>query len=116
MIIVYGYRRCSTVKKGLNFLENNNIEFMHVDNVEVKLKRDEIVNIHQKAECDIKKLFNTSGIKYRELGLKDLLPTLSIDEKYDLLASDGMLVKRPIIVTDKGISIGFKEERWLEII
>ncbi len=115
-VTVYGYTKCSTVKKGLKFLEDSNIEYSHIDNVEQKLSKDEIKSLHQKSGLDIKKFFNTSGIKYRELELKDKLPTMSEDEKYDLLASDGMLVKRPILVTTKGVFPSFKEEKWLELL
>ena len=62
----------------------------------------------------MKKFFNTSGLKYKELGLKDKLVTMSDEEKLELLASDGMLIKRPILITDKGICTGFKEEEWKE--
>jgi len=64
---------------------------------------------------DIKRWFNTSGLKYKELNLKDKLPTMSDDEKIELLSTDGMLVKKPIIITDKGITTGFKEEEWKKL-
>lgn len=113
--IVYGYTKCSTVKKSIKFLEEEGYEFDHIDNVETKLSKDEIKNLHKTSGLDIKKFFNTSGIKYRELGLKDKLENMSDEEKYELLATDGMLVKRPILVTDKGVFPSFKAEKWLEI-
>lgn len=113
--IVYGYTKCTTVKKSLKFLNEENYKFEHIDNVEHKLSRDEIKQLHETSGLDIKKFFNTSGIKYRELNLKEKLEKMNLDEKYDLLATDGMLVKRPILVTDKGVFPSFKAEKWLEI-
>lgn len=112
---VYGYTKCTTVKKGLKFLTDEGYEFEHIDNVEHKLTKEEIKQLHETSGLDIKKFFNTSGIKYRELGLKDKLVEMNTDEKYELLATDGMLVKRPILVTDKGVFPSFKAEKWLEL-
>lgn len=116
MIKVYGYSRCSTVQKALKFLDNHNVKYEHIDNVENKLSQEQLKEIHNKAQVDIKKLFNTSGMKYRELGLKDKLADMSEKEKYKLLASDGMLVKRPLIITCDRVVIGFKEKELIEII
>lgn len=113
--IVYGYTKCTTVKKSLKFLNDEGYDFEHIDNVETKLTSEQIKQLHETSGLDIKKFFNTSGIKYRELALKDKLPAMSLDEKYDLLASDGMLVKRPILVTDNGVFPSFNAEKWLEI-
>lgn len=113
--IVYGYTKCTTVKKGLKFLTEEGYEFEHIDNVENKLSVEDIKKLHETSGLDIKKFFNTSGIKYRELGLKDKLVDMSEEEKYELLASDGMLVKRPILVTDKGVFPSFKAEKWIEL-
>ncbi len=115
-MLVYGYTKCTTVKKGLKFLTDNQIEYKHIDNVENRLSAEQIKEIHQMSGEDIKKLFNTSGMKYRELGLKDKLPEMTIDEKYELLASDGMLVKRPIFINNKQVRIGFKQEKLEEIL
>lgn len=113
--VVYGYTKCSTVKKSLKFLNEEGFEFEHIDNVEHKLSKEEIKQLHERSGLDIKKFFNTSGMKYRELGLKDKLADMTEDQKYDLLATDGMLVKRPILVTDKGVFPSFKADKWLEI-
>ncbi len=110
MVKVYGYKKCSTVRKATNFLNENNVEFTHVDNVENKLSADELKHFHELSGLDIKKFFNTSGMKYRELKLKDKLPEMTLTEKYELLATDGMLVKRPIIVNDNKVVVGFKVE------
>lgn len=73
---------------------------------------EELTKWIEKSGQDIKKWFNTSGLKYKELNLKDKLDNMTNKEKIELLASDGMLIKRPILITNKGIFIGFKEEKW----
>ncbi len=114
--IVYGYSKCTTLKKSLKFLDNSNIEYTHIDNVQERLTQVEIKQLHERSELPIKRFFNTSGMRYRELGLKDKIANMTLDECYDLLASDGMLVKRPILVTEKGVVPSFKEDKWLEIL
>ncbi len=117
MVLVYGYKKCSTVRKAIKFLEEKNVEYNHIDNVEEKLTVKQIKEIHEWSGVEIKKLFNTSGMKYRELNLKEKLVEMSLAEKYELLASDGMLVKRPIIINDKHqVLIGFKAEKVEEVI
>lgn len=76
--------------------------------------KEEIRDFHQKSGLEIKKFFNTSGVKYKELGLKDKLNTLSEEELYHILGSDGMLVKRPIVTDGKRVLVGFKEKDWEE--
>lgn len=115
-IKVYGYSKCTTLKKSLKFLKEEGIEFDHIDNVENKLSVDEIKALHQTSGLPLKRFFNTSGMLYREMGLKDKLVDMSEEEQYQLLASDGMLVKRPILVTDKGVFPSFKAEKWLELL
>lgn len=116
MIKVYGYSKCSTVKKSLNYLEAKGLQYQHIDNVQDKLTASELKELYQKSDLDLKKFFNTSGMKYRELDIKNKFPFMSEEDCFDLLASDGMLVKRPILVTDKGISVGFKEANWEKLI
>lgn len=115
-IIVYGYTKCSTVKKALKFLEDNDFKYNHLDNVECKLVAKEIKEIHVNANVPIKKLFNTSGILYREMNIKDKIKLLTDDECYELLASNGMLVKRPILIFGKKILIGFNQPQWEELL
>lgn len=116
MIKLYGYKKCSTVAKAKVLMENLNISYEYIDNVENKLSADEIKKIHLKSELDIKKIFNTSGNKYKELKLKDKLENMSDEEKYELLSSDGMLVKRPLLELEDKVLVGFKEGIWtLEI-
>lgn len=113
--IVYGYTKCSTVKKALKFLDEQNYQYTHIDNVAERLSAEEIKDLHLESGLPLKRFFNTSGMKYRELGLKDKLETMSEQEQYELLASDGMLVKRPILKTDNGVIPSFKEDKWLTI-
>lgn len=106
------YPKCSTCKKAKCYLDNNKKDYVDRNIVLDNPNRDELkkwINISGK---DIQKFFNTSGIKYRELNLKEVLKDLSFDEKLDILASDGMLVKRPLLVLDDKVLIGYKETEW----
>ena len=106
------YPKCSTCKKAKKWLEENSIEFEERNIVTETPTEEELIQWIQKSGQDIKKWFNTSGLKYKELNLKDKLINMTYTEKIELLASDGMLIKRPILITDKEILIGFKEEKW----
>lgn len=77
-----------------------------------RLTREEIIELHQKSGQDIKKFFNTSGQKYKDLGLKEKIKLATLEELYDILASDGLLVKRPIITNGEKVLVGFKEKDW----
>lgn len=109
------YPKCSTCQKAKKFLDGKNIEYEGrniVTNNPTKKELDKWIKLSGK---DIHKFFNTSGIKYRELNLKDTLKELDYDEKLDILASDGMLVKRPLLILDNDVLIGFKESEWKNI-
>lgn len=106
------YPKCSTCKKAKKYLEENNIDFISRNIITETPKVQELTEWIQNSGQDIKKWFNTSGLKYKELKLKDKLATITDKEKIELLASDGMLIKRPILISDKGIFIGYKEEIW----
>ena len=110
------YPKCSTCKKAKKWLEENNIEFVDRNIVEKTPTIKELTEWIKNSGQDIKKWFNTSGIKYKELNLKEKLLTMDDKEKIKLLASDGMLIKRPLLISDKGIFIGFKEENWTKLI
>lgn len=103
------YPKCTTCKKAVKWLKDNNVEAEIRHIVEEPLSKEEIKQLHLKSGEPIKKFFNTSGMKYRELGLKDKLSTMSEEECYELLASDGMLVKRPLAFDNKKVTLGFKE-------
>lgn len=113
-MLLIEYPKCSTCQKSKKYLENKKLEFETRHIVENKLNKNELNNLINKSKKDINKFFNTSGLKYRELGLKNKLPNLSYDEKLELLSSDGMLIKRPILVLEESVLIGFKEKEWEE--
>lgn len=109
------YPKCSTCKKAKKWLEENNIEFTDRNIITETPTQEELTKWIERSGQDIKKWFNTSGLKYKELNLKDKLVSMSDKEKIELLASDGMLIKRPLLISDKGIFTGFREEKWEEI-
>ena len=108
------YPKCSTCKKAKNWLESNGVEFEDRHIVENNPTADELKAWYEKSGFPLKKFFNTSGLKYKELGLKDKLPDMTEEEQINLLATDGMLVKRPLVIGDDFVLIGFKEDQWAE--
>ena len=106
MIFIW-HAKCSTCQKAKKWLDDNNIEYTLRDIVLETPTEEELSKWINESGLDIKKFFNTSGMKYRELGLKDKLDNMSFEDKVKLLSSDGMLIKRPLIVGDK-IILGFK--------
>ena len=108
------YPKCSTCRKAKNWLDEHDIEYESRHIVEDNPQADELQYWHEKSGLPLKRFFNTSGMKYRELKLKDKLPDMDNQEKYDLLATDGMLVKRPIVVGDDFVLVGFKVKEWEE--
>lgn len=115
-MLFVNYPKCSTCRKAKRWLNDNKFEFEDRD---IKLNnptKEELKKWYEMSGLDIKKFFNTSGVLYRELSLKDKLNDMSLDEKLKLLASDGMLVKRPILVSENKVFVGFKEEEWRSLI
>lgn len=110
------YPKCSTCKKAKKWLEEHNIEFIERNIVEETPKEEELNKWIEKSGQEIKKWFNTSGLKYKKLNLKEKLGTMNDKEKIELLASDGMLIKRPLLISDKKIFIGFKENNWEKLL
>jgi arsenate reductase len=110
------YPKCSTCKKAEKFLKDHNFEYDYRDIKEDNPNKEEIKKWHELSGLDIKKFFNTSGQVYRNLGLKDKLKSMSLEEKYELLASDGMLVKRPILIIGDKVTVAFKEDYREEFI
>ena len=108
------YPKCSTCKKAKNWLESNGVEFEDRHIVENNPTADELKAWYEKSGFPLKKFFNTSGLKYKELGLKDKLPDMTEEEQINLLATDGLLVKRPLVIGDDFVLIGFKEAQWAE--
>ena len=108
------YPRCTTCQKARRWLEERDAAVEERDIKEERPTADELRAWHAKSGLPLKRFFNTSGLKYKELGLKDKLSALSEAEQYDLLASDGMLVKRPLLVATDFVLVGFKEKEWQE--
>lgn len=106
------YPKCSTCQKAKKWLQENNIKFEDRNIVEETPTEKELTKWIKESGEEIKKWFNTSGLKYKELNLKEKLPNMSDEEKIKLLASNGMLIKRPLLISEECILIGFKEEKW----
>ena len=111
MLFVH-YPKCSTCKKAMNWLDEHNVEFDQRHIVEDNPNVDELRLWHKMSDLSLRRFFNTSGMLYRDMGLKDKLPSMSEDEMYELLASNGMLVKRLLLVLDDTVLVGFKEKEW----
>ena len=113
-MVVLVYRKCSTCIKALKWLEENNIEFTERPMKEENPTYEELKEWHERSGLPLKKFFNTSGLLYKDMKLKDRLPSMTEEEQLQLLATDGMLVKRPLVVADDYVLTGFKEEEWEE--
>ena len=108
------YPKCSTCRKARNWLDENNAQYTERHIVEDNPSFDELKEWHDKSGLPLKRFFNTSGMLYRDMKLKDKLPQMSEEEQLELLASNGMLVKRPIAVDGDTVLVGFKEADWAE--
>ena len=110
------YPKCSTCQKARKWLEANHIAFEERHIAEANPSADELKSWHKLSGLPLKRFFNTSGMKYRELALKEKLPSMSEEEQLVLLATDGMLVKRPLLLLEDTVLVGFKESEWTEIL
>ena len=110
------YPSCTTCKKAKAWLQGKGLEFTARHIKEENPSAEELSLWQEKSGLELKKFFNTSGLVYKDLGLKDKLPGLSREEQLDLLASNGMLVKRPIVVTEDAVLVGFKEKDWEKLL
>lgn len=108
------YPKCTTCKKAQKWLNENNINYNNIHIVEQTPSKEQLEAFWKASGLPLKKFFNTSGLKYKELQLKDKLPTMTEDEQLQLLASDGMLIKRPITTDGKKVTLGFKESDFEE--
>lgn len=106
------YPKCTTCKKAQKWLDDNNISYEIRDIKENNPTYDELSEWYRKSGLPLKRFFNTSGLLYKSMGLKDKLLSMSENEQLELLSTDGMLVKRPIVVTDDTVLVGFKEAEW----
>ena len=111
-MLVLVYRKCSTCLKALKWLEDHDVQFEERAIKEQNPTYEELKEWHEKSGMPLKKFFNTSGLLYKELGLKDKLPLMSEEEQLRLLATDGMLVKRPLVIGEDFVLTGFKEKEW----
>ena len=110
------YPSCTTCKKAKAWLQSKGLEFTARHIKEENPTAEELSGWQERSGLELKKFFNTSGLVYKDLGLKDKLPTMSREEQLDLLASNGMLVKRPIVVTEDAVLVGFKEKDWEKLL
>ena len=115
MNLLIGYDKCTTCKKAKAWLEENGISYESRPIKEQNPTKDELMQWWQSSGLPRQKFVNTSGQLYRQMNLKDKLPTLSDEEFFELLSTDGMLVKRPLLIAENGIAVGFKEEQWKQI-
>ena len=116
MIKVYCYSKCSTCKKALKWLDDRGVAYEKIDLKENNPGEEELSEYHAKSGLPLKRFFNTSGMIYRDMELSKKLPAMSDDEQFALLASDGMLVKRPLLVKDDTVLTGFREKEWEAIL
>ena len=110
------YPKCTTCQKAKKWLDENNIQYEYRD---IKLENPtlaELAEWHKKSGLPLKKFFNTSGLLYKSLELKNKLPAMTEAERFDLLASDGLLVKRPLLIGEDFVLVGFKEEEWCTVV
>lgn len=114
MMLFVHYPKCTTCKRAKKWLDEHQISYEERDIKENNPSLEELKEWYQRSGLPLKRFFNTSGMLYKEMKLKDKLPEMSEDEQLALLASDGMLVKRPIVVTKESVLVGYKEAQWEE--
>ncbi|MFJ7728423.1 arsenate reductase family protein [Neobacillus sp. NPDC097160] len=108
----YWYPKCGTCRNAKKWLDAHQLSYEEIHIVEQPPTREQLQAFYQKSGLELKKFFNTSGLKYRELGIKDKMKSATEDELLELLASDGMLIKRPILTDGERVTVGFKEEEY----
>ncbi len=112
----YQYKKCSTCVKASKFLKENSVNFKDIAIVENPPSLPELKKMLKSYDGELKKLFNTSGVQYRELNMKEKLPSMSEAQALELLSKNGKLIKRPVFIGEKGMRVGFKKEEWEKII
>ena len=110
------YQKCSTCRKAKKWLDDKKVKYQDRNIIEETPTKEELKKWYTRSGYEIKKFFNTSGMKYKELNLKEKLLTMGEEEKLELLSSDGMLIKRPLLITKNKILVGFKEKEWEEVL
>ena len=112
MITVYCYSKCTTCKKALKWLDDRKIKY-ELKNIKTEHPDEKMLReLHRKSGLPLRRFFNTSGQLYRDMELSKKLPQMSEDEMFKLLASDGMMVKRPLLISVDAVMVGFREEEW----
>jgi arsenate reductase (glutaredoxin) len=111
-LTVYEYPKCSSCQKAKKWLKENEVAFQPVHIVDNPPSKEKLKDLIELSGLEMKKFFNTSGMNYRELGMKEKMKTAADAELLDILASDGMLIKRPIATDGKSVTVGFKEEQY----
>jgi len=111
-VLFVQYPKCSTCRKAKAWLDDRGIDYVDRHIVEDNPTADELRTWNEMSGLPLRRFFNTSGMLYRDMQLKDKLPDMSVDEQLDLLASNGMLVKRPLVVLDDTVLVGFREKEW----
>ncbi|MFS8605826.1 arsenate reductase family protein [Priestia megaterium] len=111
-LFFYSYPKCGTCRKAKKWLDDNGVAYEEIYIVENPPTKEQLQSYYQNSGLELKKFFNTSGKKYRELGLKDKVSSASEDELLSILASDGMLIKRPLLTDGQKVTLGFKEEQF----
>jgi arsenate reductase (glutaredoxin) len=110
----YWYPKCGTCRKAKKWLDDHHLSYKEIQIVDSPPSKEDLQGLYQNSGLELKKFFNTSGQKYRELGIKDKIKSATDDELLDLLSSDGMLIKRPILSDGEKVTVGFKEEEFAE--
>ena len=113
-VLFIEYPKCSTCQKAKKWLVDNQVDFEDRHIVEKNPSKEELKQWYERSGLELKRFFNTSGQIYRQMELKDKLPSMSEEKQLELLASNGMLVKRPLIVSENTVLVGFKEAEWKE--
>lgn len=113
-VLLIEYPKCTTCQKAKKWLDAHGVEYMDRNIKEQNPTEEELRMFHKRSGLPLKRFFNTSGMMYKSLQLKDRLPSMTEEEQYTLLASDGMLVKRPLVVAEDFVLTGFKEKEWEE--
>ena len=116
MTTILCYEKCTTCKKALKWMDEKGLAYEVRPIKEEHPSAEELREWHERGGLPLKRFFNTSGMLYRELALKDKLPGMSEDEQIQLLASDGMLVKRPLLISDELVYPGFRESEWEKLL
>ena len=110
------YPKCTTCQKAKKWLDDNGIEYTLRDIKTENPNLKELTAWYKKSGLPLKRFFNTSGLLYKSMGLKDKLPGMSDEEQLALLATDGMLVKRPLLISEDFVLVGFKESEWIKVL